>query len=222
MYYYMYEIKNNVDGKIYIGVHETENLKDEYFGSGKLIQRAIKKHGKENFTKTILEFFCTREDMYKRESELVNDEFVLREDTYNLGNGGYGGTIKQNRKPFTKFHTEETKLKIARGRIGKVATEETRKKLRDNNWAKKDPEKQRLHAIEAGKQRYKNCESTNHSLETRKKIADSLKGIKQEQITCPHCGKVGGDRAMKRHHFDNCKFMVNESEVVEPNDCESL
>jgi hypothetical protein len=26
-----------------------------------------------------------------------------------------------------------------------------------------------------------------------------------KQVTCPHCGKEGGEPAMKRHHFDNCK-----------------
>jgi hypothetical protein len=25
-------------------------------------------------------------------------------------------------------------------------------------------------------------------------------------LTCPHCGKIGGDNNMSRWHFDNCKF----------------
>lgn len=29
---------------------------------------------------------------------------------------------------------------------------------------------------------------------------------KQPKITCPHCKKTGGTNAMKRLHFDNCKF----------------
>lgn len=28
---------------------------------------------------------------------------------------------------------------------------------------------------------------------------------KSKTVTCPHCGKEGGETAMKRHHFDNCK-----------------
>ena len=38
------------------------------------------------------------------------------------------------------------------------------------------------------------------------KISDALKGKKKPQITCPHCGTVGGAGAMKRWHFNNCSF----------------
>lgn len=30
----------------------------------------------------------------------------------------------------------------------------------------------------------------------------------KEQITCPHCNKTGGSNAMRRYHFDNCRFKV--------------
>ena len=36
-----------------------------------------------------------------------------------------------------------------------------------------------------------------------------LKGRKQPLITCPHCGKEGGNTIMKRWHFDNCKENPN-------------
>lgn len=80
-----------MNNKIYVGVHETFNLEDGYMGSGKVIRAAIEKHGIINFRKDILEFFEDSETMYAREKEIVSDEFLLREDTYNLRRGGTGG-----------------------------------------------------------------------------------------------------------------------------------
>lgn len=91
MFYYLYEIRNNLNGKIYVGVHKTRDMNDGYMGSGKVIRSAIAKHGIENFTKVVLETFENAEAMYAKEKEVVTDEFLLREDTYNLRRGGLGG-----------------------------------------------------------------------------------------------------------------------------------
>jgi len=96
-YYYLYQITNLVNAKIYVGVHKTNNLDDGYMGSGKVIQAAIKKHGIINFQKDILEFFDNPKDMYAREKEVVTADFLLREDVYNLRRGGHGGFDYINR-----------------------------------------------------------------------------------------------------------------------------
>jgi len=90
MYYYLYKITNKINNKQYIGVHRTKNLDDGYMGSGIVIKNAIKKHGKENFEKEILEFFSSQKEMYEKEYEVIDDEFVKRTDTYNIRTGGYG------------------------------------------------------------------------------------------------------------------------------------
>lgn len=94
--HYIYQIQNIIDKKIYIGAHSTNRIDDDYMGSGTIIQAAIKKHGKQSFTKTILEYFESEESMYAREAEIVDKEFVLREDTYNIALGGLGGWTKSN------------------------------------------------------------------------------------------------------------------------------
>ena len=48
----IYKITNLINGKIYIGQDSNDRL--DYFGSGLLIKRAIKKYGKENFNKQII------------------------------------------------------------------------------------------------------------------------------------------------------------------------
>lgn len=31
-------------------------------------------------------------------------------------------------------------------------------------------------------------------------------GLKHNKVTCPHCGKIGGNNIMPRYHFDKCKM----------------
>jgi hypothetical protein len=112
MFYTIYKITNKLDGKIYIGKHQTKNLDDGYMGSGKRLKFAIAKHGIENFTKEIIFQFDNESDMNAKEAELVTLDFSLREDTYNLCVGGQGGFSFINNSPdlIAKRDTYENKL----------------------------------------------------------------------------------------------------------------
>ena len=90
MHYTVYQITNKTNGKIYIGVHQTENLNDGYYGSGIVLNYAIRKHGLDSFDKNILHIFDNPDDMFSKEVELVDDEFISRQDTYNIHVGAHG------------------------------------------------------------------------------------------------------------------------------------
>lgn len=88
---YFYKITNLVNNKFYYGVHKTDNIADNYMGSGKRIKYAIKKYGIENFKKEIICYFETYEEVLKYESEIVTVDLIQNENCYNIRLGGLGG-----------------------------------------------------------------------------------------------------------------------------------
>ena len=92
-FYLIYKTTNLLNNKIYIGSHRTDNIEDDYLGSGTLLKQAIKKYGKENFIKEILYVFDNADEMVQMERKLVNEEFINQRNTYNMEIGGSGGKI---------------------------------------------------------------------------------------------------------------------------------
>jgi len=112
-YYTIYQVTNQVNGKTYIGAHKTKNLNDGYMGSGKYVNRAISKHGIDKFTKEILFIFNSAAEMYEKEGELVNEEFITEANTYNLKIGGFGGFDYINQNP--EMQNNRTPESISKG-----------------------------------------------------------------------------------------------------------
>ena len=120
MYWCIYRITNLINGKTYIGQHKYKKLNDDYMGSGKLIKRAIKKHGIENFKKEIIysriQYRETADDM---ERFAIAKERAIGKAEYNLANGGEGISGYK--------HSEETKKKMSEAH--KNMSEETKRKM---------------------------------------------------------------------------------------------
>lgn len=91
MNYLIYKITNKLNNKFYVGAHKTINKNDGYFGSGLLLGRSVVKYGKENFNKEILFECSSEEEMWQKEADIVDEEFIARDDTYNVKLGGCGG-----------------------------------------------------------------------------------------------------------------------------------
>ena len=93
-YHIIYQTKNIVNGMIYIGAHSTDVVEDGYLGSGFRLTLAIEKYGKGSFVRTVHYIYNSPIDMFVKEKEIVNPEFLKRNDVYNIVEGGYGGFNK--------------------------------------------------------------------------------------------------------------------------------
>lgn len=71
-YHIIYKTTNLINGKIYVGMHSTDNLNDGYLGSGWILKQAIKKYGKENFKREVLLVLSNRKEAREVEALLVD------------------------------------------------------------------------------------------------------------------------------------------------------
>lgn len=157
IYYLIYKITNLVNNKIYIGAHKTMNKNDGYMGSGKLLKRAQRKYGLLNFSKEILFELSSEEEMYEKEKALVDNEFVLREDTYNLKIGGEGG--------WDHINLNGNVMK------GKRRSDEFKNKVRTTLLAQSDITSDRMKQLhKSGKIRYDNFSGKRHTNESKNAI----------------------------------------------------
>ena len=219
MFYYLYEIKNTVNNKIYIGVHQTKDINDGYMGSGTVINKAYKKYGEEKFVKTILEYFNNREDMIRREIEVVNEDFLLRDDTYNLRRGGTGGFdyinkngLNINHVPrsyeFKKNLSERMKNDNPSKRLGSKErmSAATKKVMERGTHPFLDSTKQRELSNRIRKDgRTKSEVSKETAVRMVEDGTHSFLKMNSKKIPCEYCGKIASYPNYKRWHGTKCR-----------------
>ena len=111
-YNYTYKVTNLINNKFYYGCHSTNDLLDNYMGSGILLHKAFNKHGKENFEIDWLENFDTKEEMFQAEKEIITKELIDDPNCYNLTYGGFGnngGVSNKIKVKISKTLTGRTK-----------------------------------------------------------------------------------------------------------------
>jgi hypothetical protein len=101
-----------------------------------------------------------------------------------------------------KSCSEEKKAKIREARKLQITTEETKIKMSKARIGKKHSPK----TIEKMQQSAKLKLPMSEETKTKIKEARAKQIIHTIQVTCPHCGKIGGNRIMPRYHFDNCRL----------------
>ena len=88
----IYLTTNLLNNKKYIGKDSKNN--PEYLGSGILLRKAIKKYGKENFKKEILEVCSNINDLNEKEKYFIKMYSAVESDNfYNIHIGGDGGNL---------------------------------------------------------------------------------------------------------------------------------
>ena len=187
-YYYLYEIKidnplSKLNGCYYYGKHSTSNLKDNYFGSGKIITSYRKKYGINGLIKTILQYFNNENELNEAERILIkNKKEELKDKCINLNDGGYGSFTYIN-----SLYTKEDRSRIMmnsstqqqRHERAVLAGEANKKRLEDPKNLKDFKEKiKKMHADMSPEEKIKRYEKVSESL---KRYYGTDKGKKELQ-----------------------------------------
>ncbi|MFS0890930.1 hypothetical protein [Peribacillus frigoritolerans] len=108
MFGYVYITTNLINGMAYVGKHKGE-FDPTYYGSGKLLRRALNKHGRESFYIQILDTADTEADLNELEIFWI-DSLCCVEDAryYNIMPGGHGGLV-----PLTEEGLATKRLRIS-------------------------------------------------------------------------------------------------------------
>lgn len=202
---FVYLTTNLTNGKQYVGAHNGE-INDAYLGSGNILYHAIIKYGRKNFKREILEICDTPEESFKLEEKYIKKYNTLSPNGYNIS--PYGGNLpgsklneetkkkisdtrkRKNIKPTKK--ALEAAHKASKGRVQTEEEKEKRRKAslkwhKEKGFSEKNIEKmsnKRKEAWEDKEYREKISSSLRGhkiSVETRKKISESLKRRNNEQ-----------------------------------------
>ena len=164
----IYQIKNTLNGKCYIGsavalqqrwaVHLSTLRRGKHYNLH--LQRAFDKYGEAVFTFTILEYLEDSLQLILREQyclDTLNPEYNISPTAGStLGVQHTAETCAKTGRPmngelnpmYGKHHSEETLAKLRAARVGKLLSEETLAKLRATMTGERNPMYGKHHSAE--------------------------------------------------------------------------
>ena len=164
---WIYQIKNLVNNKIYIGqttqhnvaTRWAEHIKSITSDKDSYLIRAFRYHGLENFIFNVI-IEISDDQLDKAETEEILKKNSLSPNGYNIREGGSRGK-----------HSQESIDKIRESHIGKTHTDETKEKLRQLNLGKKKT----IETKEKNRQSMLGKPKTRESIEKSAKARTGLK-----------------------------------------------
>ncbi len=208
-YHTIYKVTCFTTGKYYIGKHSTNNLDDNYLGSGLEIKESIKEYGKENHYKEILSIHKTSEESLLEEASLVTWDLI--ESDLNIMNripGGKGGTVGFK-------HSEEVRKKISESKKGLSPSEETRIKISESLKGKTHSEKARRKMSEAQKGELNHFFGKTHSEKAKRKISEAQKGKVIQDETRRKMSESKKDKKLSEEHRRNLSESLKKYVITE-------
>lgn len=86
---FIYITTNLINGKRYIGQRKFSDGWTTYLGSGKRFKKALKKYGRKNFVRSIVDIGYSREELNNKEIDLIKFlDAVNSRSFYNISEGG--------------------------------------------------------------------------------------------------------------------------------------
>lgn len=160
---FIYVTVNKINGNKYVGQKTWGGIDPEtYLGSGTYFRRAVRKYGRENFERYIIEVCKTQEELDDKETYWINEGFGVNttksKDWYNIKDGSqHGGNQRaglskedyerwkrrigasnkgkragKRHSMYGKHLPEETKMKISESHIGIYLSEESKRKISES------------------------------------------------------------------------------------------
>ena len=189
----------------YVYQYLREDQTPYYIGKGKG-QRAYTKQGHTVNLPPQERISIIKDNMTDEEAIAFEIELIAKYGRKDLGTGILRNMTDGGDGASGRLVSEETRQKHSQSSAGKVQTQETKDKRADALRGQTRTEEQRKRQSEAAKRRWSNVDpDAEEARRAKLREARAKQVITTVEVTCPHCGKVGGNRIMPRYHFDNCK-----------------